>query len=241
LRPFRLASRAVTSGEWLEFIADGGYRNPQLWLSDGWDAVCAQHWEAPLYWERRDQEWRQYTMSGTRRVEPGEPVCHVSYYEADAYARWAGARLPLEEEWEIAAEKNPSRGIMLEDGVFHPRRASGNLALGGERAQASLGDDRGERAPTLLQMFGDVWESLRRLSRIPSGCGRARRVQRQIHVQPVGAARRIVRHALEPHPRQLSKLFPAAGAVAIFRSTACARYRLTSNECPKSRLMCGPA
>jgi ergothioneine biosynthesis protein EgtB len=141
LRPFRIASRAVTSGEWLEFMADGGYRNPQVWLSDGWDTVCALHWEAPLYWERRDSEWRQYTMSGTRRVDECEPICHVSYYEADAYARWAGARLPLEEEWEIAAERNPSRGTMLEDGAFHPQRTRVT-----------------DSSHTLQQMFGDVWE-----------------------------------------------------------------------------------
>jgi ergothioneine biosynthesis protein EgtB len=122
-------------------MRDGGYRRPELWLSDGWDMVCAQQWEAPLYWERRDDEWWQYTMSGTGPVEESEPVCHVSYYEADAFARWAGARLPLEEEWEIAAERNPSRGTMLEDEAFHP-------------AAASVSDTR----HTVLQIFGDVWE-----------------------------------------------------------------------------------
>jgi ergothioneine biosynthesis protein EgtB len=141
LRPFRCASRAVTNREWLEFMADGGYRNPPLWLSDGWDVVCAQQWEAPLYWERRDKEWWQYTMSGTQRLDEGEPVCHVSYYEADAYARWVGARLPLEEEWEIAAERNPSRGTMLEDEAFHPRRTG-----------------VADSSHTLQQMFGDIWE-----------------------------------------------------------------------------------
>ncbi len=137
LRPFRLASRAVTNGEWLEFMAGGGYRRPELWLSDGWDAVCAQQWEAPLYWQRSADGWRHYTMSGTRAVEASGPVCHVSYYEADAFARWAGARLPLEEEWEIAAGQNPARGTMLEDEVFHPRRARGDL---------------------MQQLLGDVWE-----------------------------------------------------------------------------------
>ena len=143
LRPFRIASRAVTNGEWLQFMADGGYRMPQLWLSDGWDAICAQQWDAPLYWQRRGDEWWQYSMNGTRRVEESEPACHISYYEADAYARWAGARLPLEEEWEIAAGRNAGRGAMLEDEVFHPQPA------------AAL---EGERAPTLQQVFGDVWE-----------------------------------------------------------------------------------
>ena len=141
LRPFRMASRAVSNGEWLEFMRNGGYRRPELWLSDGWDTECAQQWEAPLYWERRDNEWWQYTLSGTRRVEESEPACHVSYYEADAYARWAGARLPLEEEWEMAAEKHPSRGTMLEDEVFHPQQT---------RA--------GDPSHTLQQVFGDVWE-----------------------------------------------------------------------------------
>jgi ergothioneine biosynthesis protein EgtB len=138
LRPFRMAARTVTNAEWLEFMRDGGYRRPELWLSDGWDTVCAQQWEAPLYWEQLDGEWWQYTMSGTRPVEESEPVCHVSYYEADAFARWADARLPLEEEWEIAAVRNPSRGTMLEDEVFHPQVADPSQAL--------------------AQIFGDVWE-----------------------------------------------------------------------------------
>jgi ergothioneine biosynthesis protein EgtB len=140
-RPFRIASRAVTNGEWLEFMINGGYHRPELWLSDGWDMVCAQRWEAPLYWECRENGWSQYTMTGTRRVEEAEPVCHVSYYEADAFAHWAGARLPLEEESEIAAVHNPSRGTMLEDDIFHPQRP---------RA--------GDPSHTLQQIFGDVWE-----------------------------------------------------------------------------------
>jgi ergothioneine biosynthesis protein EgtB len=143
LRPFGMAPRAVTNGEWLEFMRDGGYRRPELWLSDGWDTVCAQQWGAPLYWERRADEWWHYTMSGTRPVEESEPVCHVSYYEADAFARWASARLPLEQEWEIAADRNPSRGTMLEEEVFHP-----------QAAQTRVEDP----SYPLLRIFGDVWE-----------------------------------------------------------------------------------
>jgi ergothioneine biosynthesis protein EgtB len=143
LRPFRIASRSVTDGEWLEFMRDGGYRRPELWLSDGWDTVCSQQWEAPLYWEQLDGEWRQYTMNGTRRVEESEPVCHISYYEADAFARWAGARLPLEEEWEIAAVGNPTRGTMLEDEVFHPHSSVARVK---------------DPCHTIDQIFGNVWE-----------------------------------------------------------------------------------
>ena len=138
LRPFRIASRPVTNAEYLEFMQDDGYRRPELWLSDGWDAVCAQHWDAPLYWEQHDDgSWWHFTMNGIKEVDPAEPVCHVSFYEADAYARWCGARLPTEEEWEVAAVRMPSRGTFLEDYVFRPQAA------------------RGEGNQ---QMFGDVWE-----------------------------------------------------------------------------------
>ncbi len=141
LRPFRLASRPVTNGEWLEFMAAGGYSRPKLWLSDGWDTVCAQAWQAPLYWERHDGQWWQFTLDGMRTIRASEPVCHISFYEADAFARWAGARLPSEQEWEIAANSNPTYGTMLEDEVFHPR-------------VARLSDT----SHTPQQVFGDVWE-----------------------------------------------------------------------------------
>ena len=134
LQPFQLASRCVTNREYLDFINDGGYTRAELWLSDGWDQVTANAWDAPLYWQQREGEWWNYTASGWRRVEPDEPVCHVSYYEADAYAQWAGARLPTEAEWEVAASSEPIRGNFLESGHFHPAPASGP------------------------QMFGDVWE-----------------------------------------------------------------------------------
>ena len=138
LRPVQIASRAVTNAEYMKFIADGGYSRPELWLSDGWDTVRANGWEAPLYWEMGDNgSWLQFDGSRIKPVDAAEPVCHVSFYEADAYARWAGARLPLEEEWEVAATRYPSRGTFLEDDVFHPQAA---------------------RRDGLQQIFGDVWE-----------------------------------------------------------------------------------
>ena len=103
LRPFRLATRLVTQGEVLAFVEAGGYREPSLWLSEGWDRVCADGWRAPLYWEATDEGWSRYTLAGMRPVEDGAPALHLSYFEADAFARWSGARLPTEFEWEHAA------------------------------------------------------------------------------------------------------------------------------------------
>ncbi len=103
LAPVRLARTLVSNGEWLEFMADGGYATPTLWLSDGYAAVEAQGWSAPGYWRQIDGEWVSMTLGGLRRIDPAEPVCHVSYYEADAFARWAGKHLPSEAEWEVAA------------------------------------------------------------------------------------------------------------------------------------------
>ena len=137
LRLFRLASRLVTNAEYLQFINDGGYRRPELWLSDGWDTVCSQGWQSPLYWEEDDGRRFEFTLAGMTELDPHGPVCHVSYYEADAYARWSGARLPREEEWEVAAAQNPSSGTLLEAGHLHPDPARGS---------------------GLQQVFGDVWE-----------------------------------------------------------------------------------
>ena len=138
LNEFQLASRLVTCGEYLRFMEDGGYRRPELWLSLGWATAQERQWTEPFYWEERDGAWRVFTLAGEREVDPREPVCHLSYFEADAYARWAGARLPTEAEWEVAAEGVPIRGNFVDDEVFHP-------------ARATSGDG-------LVQMYGDVWE-----------------------------------------------------------------------------------
>jgi ergothioneine biosynthesis protein EgtB len=143
LRPHALASRPVAVAEFLEFIADGGYRRPELWLSDGWDAVQHGQWSAPLYWELDRTLGTLFTLAGPRPARPDEPVCHVSYYEADAYARWAGARLPTEAEWEVAASAAPVAGNLLETDALHPCAAAPPLRGVGAGHQ---------------QLFGDVWE-----------------------------------------------------------------------------------
>ncbi len=135
LRPHRLASRPVTNAEYLAFIESGGYHHAQHWLADGW-AVCRRRgWEAPLYWEKGAGGWWQMTLAGLRRVPEAEPVCHVSFYEADAFARWAGKRLPAEAELELVAAERPVEGNFVESGLLHPAPDAG----GG-------------------QWFGDVWE-----------------------------------------------------------------------------------
>jgi len=135
---FRLASRPVKCGEFIDFINEDGYDRPELWLADGWAWIEKSGISAPLYWELRDGHWHYYTAAGYRAVDPEEPVCHVSFHEAFAFAQWSGARLPTEAEWEHAAETCPVEGHFADSDHWHPMRAA--------------------RGPGLNQMFGDVWE-----------------------------------------------------------------------------------
>jgi ergothioneine biosynthesis protein EgtB len=136
LNDFRIADRLVTNGEYLRFMQDGGYTRPDLWLSDGWYTVNEQRWDCPLYWEQRDGEWWNFSLAGMRKVDPNEPVCHISHFEADAYARWAGKRLPTEAEWELAAASQPIEGNFVDSERYHVAGLSNGSS----------------------QFFGDVWE-----------------------------------------------------------------------------------
>ena len=140
-----MASRPATCGEYAAFVEDGGYARPDLWLSSGWSTVEAEGWEAPLYWERIDGAWWVFTLSGMQRLDEDAPVCHLSYVEADAFARWAGKRLPTEQEWEHAAAAAPVGGNFAESGLFQPVAAGGAIAADGP-------------AGALAQLYGDVWE-----------------------------------------------------------------------------------
>lgn len=147
---YALADRTVTNAEWLQFIGDGGYADPLLWLADGWDWACTNRVAAPLYWEQKEGRWHRFGLDGLRPIDPVAPVCHVSFYEADAYARWAGARLPTEAEWEAAASaKDPHGGHQLDQaGPAQPRAQ--------ERASTRPGGAR--ELHELQGLFGNVWE-----------------------------------------------------------------------------------
>ena len=148
LQPYRLADRLVTNAEWLAFMADGGYSRHELWLSDGWAKVNAEEWRAPFYWVEVGGQWFEHTLNGTWPVNPGLPVSHVSFYEAEAFATWAGKRLPNEAEWEHAAQQleDASPGVTPDQ--------LGNLADAATYHPQAAGPSTGG----LRQMFGDCWE-----------------------------------------------------------------------------------
>jgi ergothioneine biosynthesis protein EgtB len=144
LEPFKLANRLATNAEYLQFVRAGGYKRPEFWLSDGWACVQREGWQHPLYWsDSLDQE---FTLMGMRALDLHAPVCHLSYYEADAFARWVGARLPTEFEWESVAASAALTGNFVEDGALHP-------AAAGRSETASSGNN-----VDIRQLFGDVWE-----------------------------------------------------------------------------------
>jgi ergothioneine biosynthesis protein EgtB len=138
---FAMAPGLVTNRDYVSFVEDGGYERPELWLSLAWSAVKERNWKAPLYWEKCDGTWRQFTLHGVEDLRPQEPVCHVSYFEADAFARWAGARLATEAEWELASAGVPIEGNFVEGELFYPIAAKPVTGIS---------------APA--QMFGDLWE-----------------------------------------------------------------------------------
>ncbi len=139
LQHFEICNRLVTSGEYLKFMNDGGYRRPELWLSLGWSTLNEQQWAAPLYWVEQEGTWHEFSLGGLQRLNSDKPVCHVSYFEADAFARWSGARLPTEAEWERAAMGVDVQGSFAESERYHP---------------SALNSDR----DGLAQMYGEVWQ-----------------------------------------------------------------------------------
>lgn len=139
VQDYELADRLITNQEYLEFMNDGGYKRSELWLDEGWSKVNSEEWNSPLYWFKREEEWFNFTLSGARPIESNEPVTHISYFEADAFARWKDCRLPTEQEWEHASKNIEVKGNFVDDDTFHPIPKKGE-------------------GSALKQMYGDAWE-----------------------------------------------------------------------------------
>ena len=154
----------MTHGEYLDFMADGGYTRHDLWLSAGWAWVQEHGRRAPLYWQEHDEGWRHFTLAGVRAIDRGEPVAHLSYFEAEAFARWAGGRLPSEHEWEAVAVGRAVEGHFADAGRFHPAAVgltpdeSGRTNGANADGDPVSGTTASENSPTVHQLFGDVWE-----------------------------------------------------------------------------------
>ena len=218
--PFEIASRPVSYDEYLAFIDDAGYARPELWLSMGWDWVQAGRRSAPLYWMRDGDRWLNHTLQGTVAIDPHTPVCHLSYFEADAFARWAGR---------AAAD----RARMGACGAGAARAADRQLRRS-RRLPPDAADraDRRRAGADVRRRLGMDRLGLPALSALSSARGPGRRIQRQVHVQPVRAARRLVRHAAGPRTSQLPQLLPAGSAVAVQRLAPGPR-RLTRTAGPR--------
>ena len=209
LAPFAMATRLVTCGDYLRFIEAGGYGQAEWWLSDGWDTRTREAWQAPLYWQRDEDRgtWSLFTLNGTRPIDEDEPLAHVSYYEAEAYARWAGARLPTEAE--VGMHRRVDGQVVRRSSLRRPSRASApRRRRGRPHARRRLAMDA-ERLPAV--------------SRLQDRERRRRRVQRQVHDQPDGAARRFVRDTGGSCADELPQLLPAADALAVRRHPPRAR------------------
>jgi len=202
LEPFHIANRTVTCREYLEFMSDDAYTRSEYWLSDGWETVTQTGWQAPLYWEREASDetgWRVFTLRGWHGLSTllDTPVCHISLFEADAFARWRGCRLPTEAEWEYLAGQTPPRGNLLGTGRMHPAMAR-----------------RGYGA-TFWRLLGMDGQLVLRLSGIQAPSWSAGRIQRQVYVRSDGIAWRILRHTRRSHARDLSQFPSTCDAVAV--------------------------
>ncbi len=241
LAPFRLATRLVTCAEYLAFIEQNGYSRPELWLSEGWTTMRAEGWQAPLYWQHDNNTnsgWSIYTMRGFRSLDDlsETPVCHLSFFEADAYARWAGQRLPTEFEWEHAASR---LGVLRKEVdsqpalLTHPKIETAKKPGGARRGACEPARDRqpashagagtARPAADLRRCMGVDRERLHRLPRLQAAAWGTGRVQRQVHVVPDDSARRFVRHTCDAHPGNVSQLLFAGDAMAVFRPAVSAR------------------
>jgi ergothioneine biosynthesis protein EgtB len=206
LEPFQIANRLVTCREYLDFIADGAYSRPEFWLSEGWDMVRQQGWQAPLYWEPDPADetgWRAFTLCGWHSLGAlvDTPVCHVSFFEADAYARWRGCRLPTESEW----------GVCGGEGT-----AAWDFTRNGRAASSS--DARRGHSTTLRRLLGMDSKPIHRLSGIQAACRCPGRVQRQVYVESDDSAGRFVRDSCESYSRNLSKFLSTGDALAVHRN-----------------------